>query len=116
EVLAVGDVQFQKKCLGKMGEVASVGRTVLFISHNMAAVTRLCTKAMLLSRGRMVEAGEPHAVIGAYLKDSLRTEAIVALPESVHLVKSPLQISSVEVLNSTGQPSAIMFAGEDIRI
>ncbi|HXL81270.1 MAG TPA: ABC transporter ATP-binding protein [Pyrinomonadaceae bacterium] len=116
EVLAVGDIQFQKKCLGKMGEVASVGRTVVFISHNMAAVTRLCTKAMLLSNGRLVETGEPHAVIGAYLKDSLRTEAVVELPDAVHRVKSPLQIRSVEVLNSAGQPSAIMFAEEDIQI
>lgn len=71
---------------------------------------------MLLSHGRLVEAGEPHAVIGSYLKDSLRTEAIVELPDAVHLVKSPLQLRSVEVLNSAGHPSAIMFAGEEIQI
>jgi lipopolysaccharide transport system ATP-binding protein len=51
EVLAVGDAQFQKKCLGKMGEVASQGRTVLFVSHNMAAIRTLCSTAMLLDQG-----------------------------------------------------------------
>src|SRR5262245_54819536 len=52
EVLAVGDAEFQRRCLGKMGEVARGGRTVLFVSHNMAAVQSLCTRAMLLSEGR----------------------------------------------------------------
>src|SRR5207247_8857117 len=51
EVLAVGDVSFQKKCLGKMGSVAKEGRTVVFVSHNMAAITRLCTKGILLNDG-----------------------------------------------------------------
>lgn len=53
EVLAVGDAEFQKKCLGKMGEVAGEGRTVLFVSHNMGAVEHLCTRAMLLEEGRV---------------------------------------------------------------
>ncbi len=51
EVLAVGDAEFQKKCLGKMDEVAGGGRTVLFVSHNMAAINKLCTRAVLLERG-----------------------------------------------------------------
>ena len=55
EVLAVGDVHFQRKCLGKLDDVARGGRTVLFVSHNMAAVQRLCTSAMLLEHGRLVE-------------------------------------------------------------
>jgi lipopolysaccharide transport system ATP-binding protein len=53
EVLAVGDASFQKKCLGKIGDVAKDGRTVLFVSHNMAAVKALCTRAMLLDGGRV---------------------------------------------------------------
>jgi len=57
EVLAVGDAEFQKKCLGKMGEVAARGRTVLFVSHNSAAVRALCTKAMLLQNGTIASAG-----------------------------------------------------------
>jgi lipopolysaccharide transport system ATP-binding protein len=57
EVLSVGDLAFQQKCLGRMGEVASQGRTVLFVSHNLTAVSRLCPRSMLLSRGRKVTEG-----------------------------------------------------------
>ena len=57
EVLAVGDAQFQKKCLGKMDDIARHGRTVLFISHNMEAIQRLCTRGLLMDRGRLVMSG-----------------------------------------------------------
>lgn len=69
EVLAVGDAEFQKKCLGKMEEVTGkAGRTILFVSHNMAAVEKLCRKSILLSHGKIVMAGETNTVIGYYLK------------------------------------------------
>jgi lipopolysaccharide transport system ATP-binding protein len=68
EVLAVGDVPFQKKCLGKMGEVARAGRTVVFVSHNMAAVTQLCRKAIWLQAGRLVEMGESDAVVQRFMR------------------------------------------------
>ena len=68
EVLAVGDVQFQKKCLGKMGEVAEAGRTVLFVSHNMEAVERLCSRAILLKDGGIVKDGPVAEVIQSYLE------------------------------------------------
>jgi lipopolysaccharide transport system ATP-binding protein len=68
EVLAVGDSAFQKKCLGKMGDVARQGRTVLFVSHNMAAVQHLCQKAMLLSAGQLVEEGPANGVVSGYLR------------------------------------------------
>jgi ABC-type polysaccharide/polyol phosphate transport system ATPase subunit len=67
EVLAVGDAEFQKKCLGKMREVsAGLGRTVLFVSHNMAAVSALCERAFLLEQGRLVESGSPDLVLRSY--------------------------------------------------
>ena len=68
EVLAVGDASFQKKCLGKMSEIASEGRTVIFVSHNMAAVSQLCTRAMLLADGRIERAGPTPEVVAAYFK------------------------------------------------
>ena len=68
EVLAVGDAEFQKKCLGKMGEVAKGGRTVLFVSHNMQAVTSLCNRAVLIDQGRVIGSGHPSSVIRNYLK------------------------------------------------
>jgi homopolymeric O-antigen transport system ATP-binding protein len=72
EVLAVGDAQFQKKCLGKMGEVAKEGRTVLFVSHNMVAVSSLCTYAMCLSAGRLINEGNTAAVVSGYLNQDAR--------------------------------------------
>jgi lipopolysaccharide transport system ATP-binding protein len=75
EVLAVGDAAFQKKCLGKMGEVARMGRTILFVSHNMAAVQKLCIQAVWLEQGKIIEAGESGEVISHYLKHSFSTLA-----------------------------------------
>jgi len=68
EVLAVGDVEFQKKCLGKMKDIAGHGRTVLFVSHNMTAVRTLCSEALLLRDGGFVVRGEADAVVDAYLE------------------------------------------------
>ncbi len=67
EVLAVGDAKFQRKCTGKMGEVARTGRTVLFVSHNMAAVRQLCTSAVLLNGGAVEMTGSTEKVVHAYL-------------------------------------------------
>jgi lipopolysaccharide transport system ATP-binding protein len=68
EVLAVGDAAFQKKCLGKMGNVAKEGRTVLFVSHNTTAVKSLCKRAIWLDEGKVVEAGEVGGVVDNYLQ------------------------------------------------
>ena len=67
EVLAVGDAEFQKKCLGKMGDVAGEGRTVLFVSHNMNMITRLCKRSMLLVDGRISQTGPSDEVVRTYL-------------------------------------------------
>ena len=68
EVLAVGDASFQKRCLNKMSEVGSQGRTVLFVSHNMPAVLRLCTKCVWLESGKVQAIGTPHDVIQRYME------------------------------------------------
>jgi len=73
EVLAVGDSTFQKKCLGKMGEVASEGRTVFFVSHNMAAVQKLCQRALLLKGGGLDQQGDVETVLANYLSDAFRS-------------------------------------------
>jgi len=75
EVLAVGDAAFQRKCLGKMDQVAKEGRTVLFVSHNMAAVQSLCQRAIWLDQGRVQEDGETGAVVGSYLHRSFSSQA-----------------------------------------
>jgi len=66
EVLAVGDMRFQKKCLGKMQDVSSEGRTVIFVSHNMTAVQKLCNRAIWLNKGKIVEQGHVSAVVSSY--------------------------------------------------
>jgi len=67
EVLAVGDAAFQRKCLGKMDDVAREGRTVLFVSHNMDAIQRLCPRSLLVEQGHLVASGESAAVVAHYL-------------------------------------------------
>jgi lipopolysaccharide transport system ATP-binding protein len=75
EVLAVGDAEFQKKCLGKMKDVATGGRTVLFVSHNMTAIRSLCTRAILMNSGKVQDQGEPEKCIYDYLKIKVATPA-----------------------------------------
>ena len=75
EVLAVGDANFQKKCLGRMAEVGSTGRTVLFVSHNTQAVLRLCQRVILLDKGGLLEDGNPREVIAKYLNSGLGSGA-----------------------------------------
>ena len=81
EVLAVGDADFQKKCLGKMGTVAGEGRTVLFVSHNIPAVTRLCPRTILLNEGMVLQDGPSHKVVSTYLLSGLGTRASREWPE-----------------------------------
>jgi lipopolysaccharide transport system ATP-binding protein len=73
EVLAVGDAEFQKKCLGKMQDVSKSGRTILFVSHNMTAVQGLCNKSVFMQKGRMIEYGETSHVIGTYMSKISKT-------------------------------------------
>ena len=81
EVLAVGDARFQKKCLSKMEDVGQHGRTVLFVSHNMPAVTRLCKRCLLLEGGRLAKDGPSHEVVGAYLHSEAGTTASREWPD-----------------------------------
>ena len=78
EVLAVGDAEFQKKCLSKMGDVAVEGRTVLFVSHNLNAVQRLCTRCIMLEHGKLVADASTPEVVGRYLASGADEEATPA--------------------------------------
>jgi lipopolysaccharide transport system ATP-binding protein len=115
EVLAVGDAEFQKKCLGKMQDVAGNGRTVLFVSHNMAAVRRLCTRGLVFSKGRLIAAGDTNSMIDAYL-NSAHTggEARQEFRRKPDGVKPAF--ASVEIRNATGRPQATILAGEPFEI
>jgi lipopolysaccharide transport system ATP-binding protein len=75
EVLAVGDVRFQRKCMDKMQDVRHRGCTVLFVSHSMPAITRLCERALLLEQGTLIQDGPAHEVVASYLHSGLGTTA-----------------------------------------
>jgi len=80
EVLAVGDVEFQRKCLGKMGDLSRSGRTVLFVSHNLTAVQELCTKAIMLKNGQLVQTGEVAEIIKSYQSNLSSSDFKVLFP------------------------------------
>jgi lipopolysaccharide transport system ATP-binding protein len=105
EVLAVGDAQFQKKCLGKMGEVAKGGRTVLFVSHNMGAIRRLCSRSILLNSGKVVADGKSDDVINQYLQSHDTSENSTALKRNIeNLPKSDVfEFESVNLFQNNIQ-------------
>ena len=74
EVLSVGDWLFQKKCLGKMNEVAGEGRTVIFVSHNMEAIKRLCRRVILLDHGKVIEDGNSETTVAKYISEGIRSK------------------------------------------
>jgi lipopolysaccharide transport system ATP-binding protein len=82
EVLAVGDAAFQKKCLGKMSEVAYQGRTVLFVSHNLVAIESLSDRAICLLEGKCLQEGKPNQVVSAYLRNSIPTTVERFFPQA----------------------------------
>jgi len=104
EVLAVGDAEFQKKCLGKMEDVARKGRTVLFVSHSMPAITRLCGRAILLRDGHNVQDGEPGSVVGEYLREGAAhpAEHVWARSKMAPGDRS-VELRAVRVLNPAGE-------------
>lgn len=105
EVLAVGDLAFQKKCLGKMGDVAKEGRTVLFVSHNMAAVKSLCTHTIYLKMGRIVSYGKTDNIIQDYMAETNRNSPSRTIMYSSDDT-SPMRLKSVELV-SADDPDAI---------
>jgi lipopolysaccharide transport system ATP-binding protein len=88
EVLAVGDAQFQKKCLGKMDDVAKHGRTILFVSHTMASVQSLCDRAVLLNRGMVEIDGRVDAVVSRYLSGQVPELVTATSPEGVRILNA----------------------------
>jgi lipopolysaccharide transport system ATP-binding protein len=116
EVLAVGDSQFQNKCLGKMGDVARSGRTVLLVSHNMAAVTNLCTRTLLLDRGRLQYDGSPADAVQQYMQlGKARTDDAESLARCRPAWAKPL-IQSVRTVDEDGNPCSHFLMGSDIGI
>ena len=94
EVLAVGDAAFQKKCLGKMGDVAKTGRTILFVSHNMASMRSICQRGIELDRGGVAASGEVNAVIDQYLASLIEETSRPRTIETSRFILQELDIAS----------------------
>ncbi|MFN2453417.1 MAG: ABC transporter ATP-binding protein [Pyrinomonadaceae bacterium] len=104
EVLAVGDVAFQQKCLDKMNQIRQQGRTILFVSHNMPAVTRLCKRAVLLDKGKILRDGAAQEVVGAYLSSSWKVKAERTWSDTATAPGSDVvRLSRVRVRTEDGQ-------------
>jgi lipopolysaccharide transport system ATP-binding protein len=121
EVLAVGDAGFQKKCLGKMGEVATKhGRTVFFVSHNMGAIRSLCEEAILFEGGQLVMTGEPGEVISRYLsasapKDS-EVEGQIVWDSKDAPSSDDLRLRSIRMLNGSGVPQTTFESDKPLTV
>ncbi|MDE3237068.1 MAG: ABC transporter ATP-binding protein [Bacteroidota bacterium] len=118
EVLAVGDAEFQKKCLGKVQSVASKeGRTVLFVSHDMAAIKNLCTRAILLQRGKIVADGAPAEVVDYYLKNAaLVNEKPHDLNTALRKGSGKFRVTDMEFLNGKLEEVTALESGMDLNI
>ena len=106
EVLAVGDLSFQRKCLGKMGEVTREGRTVLFVSHQLAMINTLCERAVLLQAGRVTLDGPASEVLGAYRRAAASGAGEIERTAFVDDPGRSAQLSEVEILDTQGSPSS----------
>lgn len=115
EVLAVGDVQFQRKCLGKMQDVSRIGRTIVFVSHNMAAVRMLCETGLLLRNGFVAMSGPIETLISAYSEDGSQC----ANSDTVTLPKAPdrctVWMESVSILGN-GRPATTLETGDEVSL
>jgi homopolymeric O-antigen transport system ATP-binding protein len=120
EVLAVGDAEFQRKCLGKMREVSDLGRTVVFISHNMAAVQRLCTRAFLIDRGRVALEGAPGDVVASYLSQAgpEQTGGVAIIPADAERLKGTEEtaLRRVTMRDLEGHPINSVRLGQRFRV
>jgi lipopolysaccharide transport system ATP-binding protein len=108
EVLAVGDMEFQRKCIGRIRDVSQSGRTVLFVSHNMGSVETLCTDAIRIEGGRLVDHASPTTVVQRYLEDSAeQTQKLLAEHKTQF-------IQSVRLFDESGRARNQFLVGETI--
>jgi lipopolysaccharide transport system ATP-binding protein len=110
----VGDFAFQKKCLGKMENVAKSGRTILFVSHNMAAIRNLCQTAVLIDQGRLANKGDVDEVLEAYLKESSTMSGVVSFQNRNILKERALSFLQVAVVDDSRTPSSLILRSQGV--
>jgi lipopolysaccharide transport system ATP-binding protein len=115
EVLAVGDAEFQKKCLGKMGDVAHEGRTVIFVSHNMASIRMLCKKGIWINHGSLAFEGDTDITISTYLDSLMTNAASYDIQERKdRRGNGKTKLVNIEIINQGKVATQSLFSGEPI--
>jgi lipopolysaccharide transport system ATP-binding protein len=115
EVLAVGDLAFQKKCLGKIGDITRTGRTVLFVSHNIPSVANLCTRCLLLESGEKIMDGDTDEVIAAYVNSSFGTNSNSLLSrDTQRLGTGTIRFTDFYLENTNGERLPAVQSGQDV--
>ncbi|MBF6607615.1 MAG: ABC transporter ATP-binding protein [Flavobacterium sp.] len=115
EVLAVGDAEFQKKCLGKMGDISKgQGRTVLFVSHNMAAVQNLCNSGLLIENGRLAFSGDVDQTISRYVQSAMQSEKLINIEQRKG--SGVVKLEEITVFGASEHSKALSGSPMTIRI
>ena len=117
EVLAVGDAEFQKKAIGKMQDISKgEGRTVLFVSHNMAAVKSLCTRGIVLENGLSVFEGSAHEAVNFYFSNNLNIENVDVATRIDRTGNGKLKVTDVALFNDAMEPVSEVISGESLYV
>ena len=119
EVLAVGDMEFQKKCMGRMNAVAREGHTILFVSHNIAAVRNLCNRGLVLSHGQIVQDCEVNAAVNFYIHNTAASNGEHSEPHVVFNCPDPqtdFAVTQIEILDLSNNPMSVVETGDDFTL
>jgi lipopolysaccharide transport system ATP-binding protein len=116
EVLSVGDQEFQRKCLGKMGEVAQDGRTVILVSHNMAAIQNLCHRVLLLENGKLSKEGSAQEVIETYLREVGEVKPVQSLADKPRSSRHTPVLQELRCIDAQGVETQGILAGASLEL
>jgi lipopolysaccharide transport system ATP-binding protein len=116
EVLAVGDIQFQKKCLGKMEEIGQQGRTILFVSHNVAAIRAFCKSKILMKKGKIELQGISDTIIDEYLKDDFTSDSFIVWNQDTSPQSQEICLEKAYILDSKQEIASTVEASQAFSI
>lgn len=117
EVLAVGDLEFQNKCLGKMREISKhEGRTIIFVSHNMVSILNLCQRAILLDKGTLIAAGKVDEVVNRYVHETNKKQSLIMKDRVERIGDHKAYVTKIKILNNKGVETSNIGMGEEFTI